>query len=666
MHLAVQTIFASPGLSGLVEVSWTDAKSPHPLNQAELFDVGDLDAVVEHAARMNLTPNRNVYVSAGIRRDGTSQHARASDADVISCVACWADFDGAGALQAAVATVERLGLRPNLITFTGKEPHLRGQMWWVFDEPCADLGLHRRLQMALARKLGGDPTVVNPSRVMRLVGSVAWPLKAGRTLEMTGILEGETRVAPYVLEELQSVLERDGALDFTTRPTAKVLDFTPGALDLNQATPTYDYDSLVAGAAKPGEWHKHALLATAHLLGRGTPSDVVVDLLTTSLRQPGYGSIQTRQELMVMVDGAIKRGLHHERPTEFAPKIDKKIDEQPLASPFLTIAQLMDLPPVEWMIDGYLPTVGMSAIFAPPGAFKSFLALDIAMSVAYGLPWHGLDTKQRRVLYVVAEGKWGFGRRIRVWQQHRAEAQDTDQFHLLPVPVNFLEPECVDRLIEAIDVHLHGVGLVVIDTVARNFGPGDENSTKDMNAYVAGSGKLIDRGAHVLHVHHTGKDGSKGERGSSAFRGALDTAISVDREQGSDVATIYVRKQKDAAEAKPMRLSFPVAEGSHPVTGEVFTSRIPTVAGNQNVSVRASQMAVSGISKMQVEIMRVIASGITSTSLIAAEMDCDKSNISRSLRALKTRGLVIQDENHFWRLTDHQTDHQENEENQDD
>lgn len=659
MHDFVQTLFAASGQRGLVEIAWTDARAPHPLNAARLYDLADLDEAVDLAAQINATPNCNVYLSAGLRRATTLQRGRASDADVEAVVACWADFDTPGALQAARDVADRLGLTPNLVTFTGKEPHLRGQFWWLLEEPCADLTLHRRLQSAIAARLGGDPSVCNPSRVMRLIGSVAWPLKAGRTLEMTGVIE-RPRAERYFAEDIEAILQRAGALDLPA-PTAKVIDFTNG-LDFNGAEPTYELDGLIKRAGEPGEWHRHALLATSHLLGRGTPADVVIEMLTPRLQQSGFSYVDTRNQLAVMVQGGLRRGLARE--AQDARLIPANAQE-PLAAkanPFLTVNELLDLPPVEWMVESYLPTVGMSALFAPPGAFKSFLALDLALSVAYGLPWHGLATRQRKTLYIVAEGKHGFGKRVRVWQEHRAGGRDTDQFALLAMPVNFLQPGCVDELLNAIDTHLGGVGFTIIDTLARSFGEGDENSTKDMNAYVAGTTRLADRGCHVLHVHHTGKDGTKGERGSSAFRGALDAALSIEREQGSDVATLWVKKQKDGPEARPLRLSFPIAEGSHPRTGEVFTSRIPTLAGEQETAPKPG----GGLSKAQRQMLAVIASGIGSSSLIAAQLGCDKSNAFRGLKRLEARGLVEQDENHFWRLTDNQTDNRKIQENQGD
>jgi hypothetical protein len=70
--------------------------------------------------------------------------------------------------------------------------------------------------------------------------------------------------------------------------------------------------------------------------------------------------------------------------------------------------------------------------------------------------------------------------------------------------------------------------LVIIDTFAHALCGGDENSAQDVGALTSAITALIrSTGACVLVVHHSGKDATKGARGSSAILGALDTEISV-------------------------------------------------------------------------------------------------------------------------------------------
>jgi hypothetical protein len=71
--------------------------------------------------------------------------------------------------------------------------------------------------------------------------------------------------------------------------------------------------------------------------------------------------------------------------------------------------------------------------------------------------------------------------------------------------------------------------LIVIDTFARALMGGDENSAQDVGAFNNAVQALIEStGACVLILHHTGKDVTRGARGSSALQGAVDTEIAID------------------------------------------------------------------------------------------------------------------------------------------
>src|SRR5438034_1345408 len=71
--------------------------------------------------------------------------------------------------------------------------------------------------------------------------------------------------------------------------------------------------------------------------------------------------------------------------------------------------------------------------------------------------------------------------------------------------------------------------LVGVDTLARCFVGGEENSAKDMGLFVAGLDRLrAATGAAVLVVHHTGRESGR-ERGSTALSGAVDTLMVIER-----------------------------------------------------------------------------------------------------------------------------------------
>ena len=85
-------------------------------------------------------------------------------------------------------------------------PHERAQEWRRLTEPATDPAAWRALLEGMAHAMGGDTSVVNPSHVMRLAGSIAWPMKEGRTVEMTSIAPPEEGgQASYTFEHLSAV-----------------------------------------------------------------------------------------------------------------------------------------------------------------------------------------------------------------------------------------------------------------------------------------------------------------------------------------------------------------------------------------------------------------------------------------------------------------------------
>ena len=56
---------------------------------------------------------------------------------------------------------------------------------------------------------------------------------------------------------------------------------------------------------------------------------------------------------------------------------------------FLTVGEVMKLPDPEWLVAGILPAKSIAQLYGGSGSGKSFVALDMALSVATGRPWLG-------------------------------------------------------------------------------------------------------------------------------------------------------------------------------------------------------------------------------------------------------------------------------------
>jgi 5S rRNA maturation endonuclease (ribonuclease M5) len=227
----------------------------------------------------------------------------------------------------------------------------------------------------------------------------------------------------------------------------------------------------------------------------------------------------------------------------------------------LDISELADLPPPEWLVENIITENGMSVWWGKSGALKSFVALDIAMSIASGLAFQGHPVKAGPVVYLAAEGAYGLAKRVLGWQSTKADGAPA-QFKLIPHPVSIVGE--IDDLIAAITALPEKPSLVVLDTLARTFGSGHENDTADMGAYVVAVDRLREAtGAHVAIVHHSGKDEERGERGNVALRGACDTVVYVNRIGRDKVHLVNESpkgKQKDADAFDAIKLRSQVVE----------------------------------------------------------------------------------------------------------
>jgi Protein of unknown function (DUF3987)/Primase C terminal 2 (PriCT-2) len=161
----------------------------------------------ERAAKMNAVDGVGVYVGAGLRRPDIPRDARASDNDVKLMRWLWLDLDDDGAAEQAEVALGAVSFLPHLEVTTGRTPHLRRQFWWRLAKPCAP-DQARDLMRGLAAALGADPSPVNPSRVMRLAGSIAWPKshKPGRIAELVTL--DAARDGAVTLAEVEAAAAR--------------------------------------------------------------------------------------------------------------------------------------------------------------------------------------------------------------------------------------------------------------------------------------------------------------------------------------------------------------------------------------------------------------------------------------------------------------------------
>lgn len=214
---------------------------------------------------------------------------------------------------------------------------------------------------------------------------------------------------------------------------------------------------------------------------------------------------------------------------------------------------ITNITPVQWLVERYIEANALVLLFGEPGVEKSFVALDMACCIATGEAWQGLSVKQGPVFYIAGEGHAGIGRRLAAWCKYRGVK--LENIMISNTAAALTERENVEAIVRMIRrlINEHGTpALIVVDTLARNFGGLDENSNKDMGLFVQQMDRLkYELQTTVLIVHHTGQGNKDRARGASALKGAVDIEHRVEARAGGTIA-LQTTKMKDAELPEPV------------------------------------------------------------------------------------------------------------------
>ena len=232
------------------------------------------------------------------------------------------------------------------------------------------------------------------------------------------------------------------------------------------------------------------------------------------------------------------------------------------------LSEMLGWPAPEWLIESFVPKGAMSGLYGAPGTGKSMLALDWALCVAAGLPWHGHPVQQGYALYIAAEGHSGLAKRAQAWLQHQGvEPARLQSFGLVKDRIAITdESEEYEALFSRLDEEIEKVPtFVIIDTLARAI-EGDENESTAMGMFLNGAERWIeDYGATVLVIHHGNATGNR-ERGHTSFKGALGALLKLELvPKHADILRLHTDKQRDAAEALDLGLRHEEVPGTDSV-----------------------------------------------------------------------------------------------------
>lgn len=158
-----------------------------------------------------------------------------------------------------------------------------------------------------------------------------------------------------------------------------------------------------------------------------------------------------------------------------APAAEVTLREE-FAARYKTRSELQHIPRAEPLIDGVLDRRAYHVLCGRGATYKSFVALDFALSIATGTAWNGRTVHRGRVLYIAGEGAEGLHDRTSAWEEDRGVTVPDDFFHVRDRALNMHTPgPAFNELLE--HVREGGYSLVIIDTLRRVSGTADENGS---------------------------------------------------------------------------------------------------------------------------------------------------------------------------------------------
>ena len=519
---------------GKVELAWTDRNNGN-LRHAAIFGTDELDELVERAAAENRVPGQNVYVGQALREPGIALFGRCKDEDFLALTAFYVDLDDDVVATARINYRHR-GCPPTAVVVTGREPHVRAQMLWRQETPERDPEACRRQNRALAEALGGDASVVNPGRVLRLGGSIAWPAKPGRVIERTEFLIfDDGRPRQYYPGTL--------AKAFPPGPEVSSAPKTPSSqgIDLNigSASGGVTVEDCLAAVRAGDHWHNNLIRLTGHWIARGWTDDEVLTA-AEALTLPSYTIEQTRREVARMIEGG--------RTKWNAPNPTHEVDpaeevRPPLVASFLETLDVAMLPRRRWLLGRSLLRGAVTVQVAPPGVGKSTLGIEQAVAVVTGREIAGQEVHEQAKAWIYnnEDDADELKRRLAAVLQHWDIPFDEVRGRLAldsgadrPLLVaradrdgNVVRLPDVDACLA--QIRAHGIGVFVVDPFVETHEV-NENANAEIKAVAAMFREIARQGdCAVMLVHHTAKppqgssDGHAGNmntaRGASALTG---------------------------------------------------------------------------------------------------------------------------------------------------
>ncbi len=207
-------------------------------------------------------------------------------------------------------------------------------------------------------------------------------------------------------------------------------------------------------------------------------------------------------------------------------------------------------PKRDWLLKGVLLASTFSLVVGPAGCGKSFLTLDLIMTMALAVvnqtaprEWFGRRIKPCGIVYIAAEGQEDFVIRMHAWMQSHGVPPDTRlPVFLIPTVIDLRTGDAATKVLieeaKAVAAVMRAefhceVGMIVVDTFNRALAGGDDSKPEHVGALIKNCTTIREAlSTAVLAIHHTVKSGGRMDpRGHGSIRADNDAEIFVNPAQ---------------------------------------------------------------------------------------------------------------------------------------
>jgi hypothetical protein len=382
------------------------------------------------------------------------------------------------------------------------------------------------IQKRIIKRFHADKAVHDLPRVMRLPGFIHQKNGAFQT-KIVQVNERLPYEANDLLNEFYEAEETE-----QTQGDRKPNGHDKEPLDLDALRKSLTGET-------PHEWHAAMLAMVAHLVSKGAEDWFILDW-SLQYRWPGYSEKQTRADVQTMIDGARKKG--------FGP--DPQQQQQQSTS--LSFTLVCDVKPIldrDDIVRDLIQRRAFGECHADSAAGKTAILLDLGLHIAAGIDYRGRRVDQQPVIYLAFEGHGGIDNRV---YAAKAELGVFDApFALCKITADFKDPQIAQQVADKAASMTQTFGgdcpVVIIDTYTAALGGGASDcDPRDVTTFISNVQQNLLTTCTVILAHHFGKDSSRGGRGWSGLRAALDFELEID--VADELRTMRLTKSRDGSD----------------------------------------------------------------------------------------------------------------------